>query len=107
MARDIAWAHHEKYDGSGYPRGLKGKEIPLCGRIVAVADVYDALTTRRVYKEAYSHDTACSFVLEGRGKHFDPVVVDAFLETEDQFQVVRSQFANDDCTSSQPALASS
>jgi putative two-component system response regulator len=73
---------------------------------VAVADVYDALTTRRVYKDAYSHETARSFILEGRGKHFDPDIVDAFLESEDQFQTIRSQFADDDCASPQPALAS-
>jgi putative two-component system response regulator len=105
MARDIAWTHHEKYDGSGYPRGLKGNEIPLCGRITAVADVYDALTTRRVYKEAYSHETARSIILEGQGKHFDPRIVDAFLETEDQFLTIRSQFAGDACADSQMALA--
>jgi putative two-component system response regulator len=84
MARDIAWTHHEKFDGSGYPRGLAGHEIPLCGRIVAVADVYDALTTRRVYKPAFSHEKARSIILEGRGSHFDPDVVDAFLAVEDR-----------------------
>jgi putative two-component system response regulator len=78
LARDIAWSHHERYDGSGYPRGLSGKQIPLCGRIVSVADVYDALTSKRVYKEAYSHDVARSIIAEGRGRQFDPDVVDAF-----------------------------
>ena len=85
LARDIAWTHHERYDGSGYPRGLKGHEIPLCGRIVAVADVYDALTSRRVYKEAYSHEMAKSVICDGRGLHFDPDVVDAFLRRERDF----------------------
>ncbi len=85
IARDIALTHHEKWDGSGYPEGLRGEEIPLCGRIVALADVYDALTTARVYKPAYTHDVARSIILEGRAKHLDPDVVDAFLACEDQF----------------------
>jgi putative two-component system response regulator len=89
MARDIAWTHHEKYDGSGYPRGLAGNEIPLCGRIAAVADVYDALTTRRVYKEAFSHETARSIILDEQGRHFDPAIVETFLEAEQSFLEVR------------------
>jgi putative two-component system response regulator len=95
MARDIAWTHHEKFDGTGYPRGLAGEEIPLCGRIVALADVYDALTTRRVYKPAFSHDTARSIILDGRGSHFDPDLVDAFLKREDQFLLVQQQLAEE------------
>ena len=91
MARDIAWTHHEKFDGSGYPRGLAGEEIPLCGRIVALADVYDALTTRRVYKPAFSHDVARSIILEDKGSHFDPDMVDAFLKREDEFLLVQQQ----------------
>ena len=71
--------------GTGYPRGLAGTDIPLCGRIVAVADVYDALTSKRVYKEAYSHETAKAFICDGRGTHFDPAVVDAFLRRESDF----------------------
>jgi putative two-component system response regulator len=85
MARDIAWTHHERVDGSGYPNGLEGAEIPLCGRIAALADVYDALTTKRVYKPAYSHDTAKSMILDGKGSHFDPDIVQAFLNREDEF----------------------
>jgi putative two-component system response regulator len=92
MARDIAWAHHEKYDGTGYPRGLAGEDIPFCGRIAALADVYDALTTKRVYKEAFSHDRAREIILEGRGKHFDPAIVDAFLRTEQEFIQVHDRF---------------
>jgi putative two-component system response regulator len=84
MARDIAWTHHERFDGTGYPRGLAGTAIPLCGRIVAVADVYDALTTRRVYKPAFSHEKAKSIIVEGSGTHFDPDVVSAFLSVEDE-----------------------
>jgi putative two-component system response regulator len=94
LARDIAWSHHERYDGLGYPRGLAGDEIPLCGRIVAVADVYDALTTKRVYKPAFSHEKARTIILEGRGTQFDPDLVDAFLATEDEFLWVK-QSLND------------
>lgn len=85
MARDIAWTHHERFDGTGYPNGLSGYDIPLSGRIVAVADVYDALTSNRVYKPAFSHETAKEIILDGRGSHFDPEMVDAFLACEDQF----------------------
>ncbi len=93
MASDIAWTHHEKFDGSGYPNGLKGTKIPLCGRIVAIADVYDALTTKRVYKEAYSSDVAKSIIVEGSGKHFDPDLVQTFLGCESEFLNVLSRFA--------------
>ena len=85
MALDIAYMHHEKWDGSGYPQGLSGEDIPLSARIVALADVYDALTTFRVYKPAFSHEKARGIILDSRGSHFDPDVVDAFLKTEDQF----------------------
>lgn len=91
MARDIAGSHHEKFDGTGYPLGRSGHDIPLCGRIVALADVYDALTTRRVYKPAYGHAMARGIILDGRGNHFDPAVVDAFLDSEDQFCEIRQQ----------------
>ena len=91
MALDIAMTHHEKYDGSGYPNKLRGEEIPMCGRIVALSDVYDALTTPRVYKPAYSHDVARNIIVEGRGKHFDPDIVDAFLAHEDQFIAIRER----------------
>lgn len=96
MARDIAWTHHEKYDGSGYPRRLQGEAIPLCGRLTALADVYDALTTRRVYKPAFSHQTARSYILEQRGRHFDPAIVDAFVETECQFIDVHQALSDGD-----------
>lgn len=92
LARDIAWSHHERYDGAGYPRGLAGEEIPLCGRIVALADVYDALTTKRVYKPAFSHEKARAIILEGRGTQFDPEVVDAFLISEPDFIAVKNAF---------------
>ena len=80
MAHDIALTHHERWDGSGYPRGLQGEEIPIVGRIVAVADVFDALTTQRPYKKAWPLNEAIAYIREQRGKHFDPYLVDVFLE---------------------------
>ena len=91
LARDIALSHHEKFDGSGYPCGLVGEQIPLCGRIVALADVYDALTSRRVYKTAMSHAQARTIILGERGRHFDPAMVDSFLACEQQFITVAQQ----------------
>jgi putative two-component system response regulator len=88
MARDIALTHHENYDGSGYPQGMRGDEIPLSGRIVAVADVYDALTSRRPYKRAFDHCEAKGIMLQ-RQRHFDPLVLAAFLEAEQRFIAVR------------------
>ncbi|MFH1382753.1 MAG: HD domain-containing phosphohydrolase [Chloroflexota bacterium] len=84
LAEAIALSHHEKWDGSGYPRGMKGEDIPLAGRIVALADVFDALTSDRVYRAAMPLEKAMGIVKEGRGSHFDPAVVDAFasIETE-------------------------
>ena len=90
MAREIALSHHEQFDGKGYPFGLAGKAIPLSGRIVAFADVYDALTSKRVYKEAFAHDVAKAIVLKERGKHFDPEIVDMFMRSEDKFTAVRA-----------------
>ena len=94
MARNIAATHHERFDGTGYPAGLKGTDIPLCGRIVAVADVYDALTTKRVYKNAFAHDVARAIILDESGTHFDPAVVDAFVTAESQFLDIRDRFAD-------------
>jgi putative two-component system response regulator len=91
MARQIALSHHEHFDGSGYPHGLAGDQIPLAARIVAVADVYDALTNRRVYKEAMSHESARAILLNGRGSHFDPECVDAFLRAEPQVLAIHEQ----------------
>jgi putative two-component system response regulator len=92
MARDIAAAHHERFDGTGYPAGLKGREIPLCGRIVALCDVYDALTSKRVYKDAFAHDIAKSIIEKEAGSHFDPAMVAAFLAAEQAFVAVRSRY---------------
>ena len=94
IARDIAWAHHERWDGTGYPRKLKGEAIPLAARIVALADVYDAITTQRVYKSALSHDVARGIILSGEGKNFDPMVVKAFIAIEDQFIQIKDNFSN-------------
>lgn len=94
MAYDIALTHHERFDGTGYPNGLSKYEIPLSGRILAVADVYDALTTKRTYKEAYSHEVARSIILEGRGTHFDPDIVDGFLAKEDEFIAILKRLSD-------------
>jgi len=84
-AKDISRYHHEKWDGSGYPDGLAGGQIPLSARLMAVADVYDALISRRPYKEPMSHERAVDFILQGRGTHFDPEIVQAFEDTLPQF----------------------
>jgi putative two-component system response regulator len=92
MAEDIAMTHHERFDGRGYPKGLSGEQIPLCGRIVALADVYDALRSKRVYKSAFNHETARSTILEESGKQFDPDVVQAFLNREQEFITIANRF---------------
>ncbi len=89
FAQEIAHYHHEKWDGSGYPKGLKGDEIPLSARLMAVADVYDALISKRVYKDGFTHEKAKEIIIEGRAKHFDPIVVDAFIVTEEQFKAIK------------------
>jgi putative two-component system response regulator len=93
-ARQIAFTHQEKWDGSGYPRGLKGDEIPLPGRLMALADVYDALISKRVYKPPFSHEKAVEIIVEGKGSHFDPDIVDAFLELEERFRNIALTFAD-------------
>jgi len=80
MAKDIVYTHHEKWDGSGYPEGLSGTAIPIAGRLMALVDVYDAVTTRRAYRDPMSHEEAVEFIVSGRGTHFDPAVVDAFVQ---------------------------
>jgi response regulator RpfG family c-di-GMP phosphodiesterase len=95
MAQTIAIAHHERWDGGGYPRGLKEEEIPLAARIVALADVYDALTTRRVYKPALSHFEARTIIAAGSGSQFDPAVVAAFLACEDEIRQIAERSAAD------------
>jgi response regulator RpfG family c-di-GMP phosphodiesterase len=92
LAKEIALTHHEKWDGNGYPKGLKGDEIPLSGRLMALADVYDALISERVYKKAFSHEKAKSIILEGKGSHFDPELVDAFLTIEQEFVDIADKY---------------
>lgn len=96
MGIEIAYYHHEKYDGTGYPFGLKGENIPLSARIVALADVYDALTSKRVYKPALPHEKAFQIIIEGKGVHFDPVIVQAFIECEKEFTVVAKNFIDEE-----------
>lgn len=88
VAKDMANYHHEKWDGSGYPEGLKGEEIPVCARVMAIADVYDALITKRPYKEAFSHDVAVEIILNGRGVSFDPIILDVFKEIHLDFKYI-------------------
>jgi putative two-component system response regulator len=95
-AREIAFTHQEKWDGSGYPQGLKGDKIPISGRLMALADVYDALISKRVYKPPFSHKQAVQIILEGKGSHFDPDIVDAFIKLEDTFRNIALTFADYD-----------
>jgi len=95
MARTIALTHHERWDGTGYPLGLKGEDIPLEGRITAVADVFDALSSRRTYKKAFPLEQCFAVMKDERGKHFDPNVLDAFLRVRDQVVNVQLQFADE------------
>jgi putative two-component system response regulator len=96
FAREIAHSHQEKWDGSGYPDRLAGEQIPLSARLMAVADVYDALISRRVYKPAFTHRQALDVMRKGRGTHFDPDVLDAFFEIEDRFAAIAAEFRDAD-----------
>ena len=95
LAKEIAYMHHERWDGNGYPRGVSGEDIPLSARLTALVDVYDALTSKRCYKEAFSHEKAKSIILEARGSHFDPVIVDTFIEIEKDFDHIRKILQDD------------
>lgn len=92
MGRDVAYYHHEKWDGTGYPFGIRGDDIPLPARIVALADVYDALTSSRPYKKPFDHEKSRAIILEGEGRQFDPRVIQAFLACEDRFKEIRQEF---------------
>ncbi len=94
FAKEIAYGHHEKWDGSGYPQGLSGTDIPVSARLMALADVYDALISRRVYKLGLPYEAARQIILNGRGSHFDPDIVDAFVAVEDTFKAVASRYAD-------------
>lgn len=93
-AQEIAYSHHEKWDGSGYPLGLRGEEIPVSGRLMALADVYDALISKRVYKEAFTHEEAAEIIFKGKGQHFDPDVVEAFRENQFIFSAIARDLAD-------------
>jgi putative two-component system response regulator len=95
-ARDVAHAHHERWDGTGYPRGLKEKEIPLPARIVAIADVYDAITSQRPYKESLPHAIAMRLITESSGKHFDPYLAEVFAEHSEEVGLVARSIAGYD-----------
>lgn len=96
VAKEIAYSHQEKWDGTGYPQGLVGEAIPLSARLMAIADVYDALISRRVYKPAFSHEDSMKIIEEGRGRHFDPDVVDAFVAVQQACRAISEQYANTD-----------
>ncbi len=96
VAKEIALSHQEKWDGSGYPEGLAGEAIPLSARLMAVADVYDALISRRVYKAPMSHEQAAAIIVAGAGQHFDPDISDAFVALQAQFQMISSRFDDQD-----------
>lgn len=93
LAREIAYTHHERWDGKGYPEGLRGDEIPISGQLMALADVYDALISERVYKKSFPHEKAVEIIESERGNHFNPDVVDAFLEMEDVFRNIAEGLA--------------
>lgn len=92
IAREIANGHHEKWDGSGYPLGLKENEIPISARLMAVADVYDALISRRIYKQAFTHEDAVAYMLQGNGTHFDPEVIEAFRQIQEEFRLIAIKY---------------
>ncbi|MEE9913737.1 MAG: two-component system response regulator [Deltaproteobacteria bacterium] len=93
-AREIAYTHHEKWNGTGYPEGISGSNIPVSGRIMAIADVYDALVTKRIYKPAFTHPVAIDIMKDESGHHFDPEMVAVFLETADQFYEISQQYSD-------------
>ena len=95
LAKEIAYSHQEKWDGSGYPLGLVGDAIPVSARLMALADVYDALISKRVYKPAFTHEVSCDIVVKGRGSHFDPDVVDAFIAVANDFVAIAKKYADE------------
>ena len=94
VASEIAYGHHERWDGAGYPQGIGGEDIPLSARLMALADVYDALVSKRVYKPPMTHATAVEIIREGRGSHFDPEVLDVFLEAADAFKDITLRYSD-------------
>jgi putative two-component system response regulator len=106
IAREIAYGHHEHWDGNGYPQGINGADIPLPARIMALADIYDALVSKRVYKPAMSHEQAVTIICEGRGTHLDPDVVDAFLAVQSEFINICEQFKDTEAGQAEEAARS-
>ncbi|MGI9135389.1 MAG: HD-GYP domain-containing protein, partial [Rhodoferax sp.] len=96
VAKELVYSHQEKWDGSGYPQGLAGTQIPVSARIMAIADVYDALISNKVYKDGVSHDKAVQIIFGERGAHFDPDMVDAFIEIQDEFAAIAERHADTD-----------
>jgi putative two-component system response regulator len=96
IAKEIAYSHQEKWDGSGYPEGLAGEAIPVSARLMAVADVYDALISRRVYKDGMPHEKAVQIIIDGKGKHFDPDMIDAFVGLQEEFRAIAARFHDTD-----------
>ena len=96
MAKELVLSHQEKWDGSGYPQALAGTDIPVSARLVAIADVYDALITSKVYKAGVPHDKAVQIIFSERGAHFDPDMVDAFVEIQDSFADIAKRYADTD-----------
>ncbi len=94
FSKRIIYTHHEKWDGSGYPQGLKGEDIPVSGRLMAVADVYDALISKRVYKPPFTHGKAVEIIEQGKGTHFDPDLVDVFIDVNDEFRKIAIEFTD-------------
>ena len=94
--KEMTHCHHERWDGSGYPQGLSGEQIPLSARLMAIADVYEGLISNRVYKVGVPHDQAVAIMFQARGSHFDPDVVDAFIEIQDDFQAIAQRYADTD-----------
>ena len=92
MTSDIATYHHEKWDGTGYPSGLKGEDIPLCARIMALADVFDALVSKRCYKDSFSYDKAFQIIEESLGTHFDPELGKAFITSRNKLEALYNSF---------------
>ena len=94
FAKEIAYSHQEKWDGSGYPEGLSGDAIPISARLMAVADVYDALVCKRVYKDGMTHESAAEIMIKGRGTHFDPDILDAFMSKQIEFKEISEKYAD-------------
>lgn len=92
--KELVYSHHERWDGSGYPQGLSEKKIPLSARLMAIADVYDALISQRVYRAGLPHDQAVGLIFQGRASHFDPDMVDVFIEIQDEFRAIALRFAD-------------